>query len=206
MRVLGVIIVFICTLAFAIAGGLLVAFSFNLFTLQNLTDFLRQTLQIQDIRLIIGGMGLLLFIASIFIAQITLGKMQREKTIAFDNPDGRVTVSLSAIEDFVKRLSSSMTEIKDLRSNVIAGKKGIEIITRISLWADANIPQTTESIQAIIKNRIQEILGIEEPIVVRIHVGKIVQKEKRCLKRKEKEESEERPTTPFRGSIDYGKD
>ncbi len=205
MRVFGVVVVFICTLAFAIAGGFLVAFSFNLFTLQNLTDFLRETFQVQDIRLIIGGMGFLLFIASIFIAQITLGKMQREKTIAFDNPDGRVTVSLSAIEDFVRRLSSSMSEIKDLRSNVVAGKKGIEINTRISLWADANIPQTTESIQAIIKNRIQEILGIEEPIVVRVHIGKIVQKEKGRLKKKEKEGAEERPG-PFRGSIEYGKD
>ncbi|MCQ9208261.1 MAG: alkaline shock response membrane anchor protein AmaP [Omnitrophica bacterium] len=205
MRVLGVIIVFICTLIFAIIGAALVAFSFNLLTVQNLTEFLAETLQFENIHLIIGGMGLFLIVASISIAQITLGKMSREKTIAFNNPDGQVTVSLSAIEDFIKRLSLSMGEIKELRSNVVAGKKGIEVNCRVSLWADVNIPETTENTQAIIKNRIQEMLGIEEPIVVRIHVIKIVHKEKKRLKKKEKEELEDK-ATPFRGSIEYGKD
>lgn len=204
MRILGTAIVFICTLVFAVAGGLLIAFSFNLFTVQNLTGFLEQVFQIQNIHLIIGGVGLFLIIASIFIAQITLGKMQREKTIAFNNPNGQVTVSLSAIEDFIKRLSCSMTEIRELRSNVLAGKKGIEINTRVSLWADVNIPQTTENIQAIIKSRIQEMLGIEEPIVVRVHVGKIVSKEKKRPKKKEREVTKE-TIAPFRGNIEYEK-
>jgi uncharacterized alkaline shock family protein YloU len=128
--------------------------------------------------------------------------MQREKTIAFNNPDGQVTVSLSAIEDFIKRLSSTIMEIRDLRSNVVAGKKGIEINTRISLWAEANIPATTENIQATIKHRIQEMLGIEEAIIVRIHVGKIVPKEKKEHKKKGKQDTEE--AAPFQGSIEYG--
>jgi len=204
MKKLRVVLVFLCTLVFVVIGTLLVAFSFNLFTLQDLTGFLRQTLQVEDMRLITGGIGLFLVIASTFIAQITLGRMQREKTIAFDNPDGQVTVSLAAIEDFIKRLSASISEIRDLHSDVIAGKTGIEINTRISLWADANIPETTESIQTIIKNRIQEMLGIEEPIIVRVHVGKIVQKEKKRPKKKGKEEPEE--VAPFRGSIEYGKE
>lgn len=203
MRILAIFVVFICTLVFAALGGLLVALSFNLFTMQSLAVFLQQTFQIENINLIIGGIGLFLIISSITIAQVSLGKMQREKTIAFNNPSGQVTVSLSAIEDFIKRLSSSITEIRDLRSNVIAGKKGIEINTRISLWADCNIPETTENIQAIIKNRIQEMLGIEEPIVVKVHVGKIVQKEKK-QKKQAKEDIEE--TAPFRGNIEYGKD
>lgn len=205
MRVLGSIVVFISTLAFAIVGGLLIALSLDLFTIQNLTDFLRLTFELQNIHLIVGGIGLFLIIASISVAQITLGKMQKEKTIAFNNPDGQVTVSLSAIEEFIKRLSSSMTEIRDLRSNVIAGKKGIEINTRVSLWAEANIPETTESIQAIIKTRIQEMLGIEEPIIVRVHVGKIIQKEKKPLKKKREEQASEEKPAPFRGNFEYGK-
>ena len=206
MRALGIAVVFICTLAFAIAGGLLVAFSLNLFTVQNITELLRLTLETQNIQLIVAGLGLFFIISSLCIAQVTFGKMQREKTIAFNNPSGQVTVSLSALEDFIKRLSYSMAEIRDLRCNVIAGKKGIEINARISLWADVNIPETTESIQAIIKNRIQEMLGIEDPIVVKVHVGKIIEKkEKTRPKKKGKEEIEEK-LAPFRGSIEYGKD
>jgi len=204
MKFLGTIIVMLYTLVFAAVGGILVAFSFNLFAMQELTVFFQQIFLIENIHLIIGGVGLFLIISSICIAQISFGKIQREKTIAFDNPNGQVTVSLSAIEDFIKRLSSSITEIRDLRSNVVAGKKGIEINTRVSLWADTNIPQTTDSIQAIIKNRIQEMLGIEEAIVVKVHVGKIVEKEKKKAKKKIREDVEETP--PFRGNIEYGKD
>lgn len=205
MRILGQVLVFIFTMAFAMVGALLVAFSFNPITVQNLIELLVDILHIQNINLFVGGIGLFLIIASIFIAQITLGKMQREKTIAFNNPDGQVTVSLSAIEDFIRRLSTTLSEIKDLRSNVIAGKKAIEITCRVSLWADANIPETTENIQAIIKNRLQEMLGIEEPIVVRVHVGKIVEKERIRPKNKEKKETAEE-ITPFRGDIKYGND
>ncbi|UCB57380.1 MAG: alkaline shock response membrane anchor protein AmaP [Candidatus Omnitrophota bacterium] len=209
MRALAAIVIFVCTLVFAALGGILVALSLDLFTLQNLTDFLRLAFEIENINLIVGGSGLFLIIASICIAQISFGRMQREKTIAFDNPDGQVSVSLSAIEDFIKRLSSGMSEVKDLRSNVVAGKKGIEINVRVSLWADANIPESTESIQAIIKNRIQEMLGIEETIIVKVHVGKIVPKEKRRFKKKGKEKEKEDVQTqerfaPFQGNIEYG--
>jgi len=205
MRILGVALVFICTVVFVVIGTLCVAFSFDLFTLENLTDFLNQAFQIQDLGLIIGGIGLFLVIASIFIAQITLGRMQREKTIAFNNPDGQVTVSLSAIEDFVKRLSSNISEIRELRSNVVANKNGVEINTRVSLWADINIPETTENIQTIIKNRIQEMLGIEEPIIVRVHVAKIISKEEKKRPKKKGKEEQAEPST-FHGSIEYGKD
>ena len=87
MRILGIIVVFICTLSFAVVGGLLIAVSFNLFTVKDLTDFLQQIFALQNIHLIVGGFGLVLIAASLSIAQITLGRMQREKTIAFNNPD-----------------------------------------------------------------------------------------------------------------------
>ena len=98
----------------------------------------------------------------------------------------------------------SIVEIKDLRSNVVAGKKGVEINTRVSLWADENIPDITNNVQDVIKNRIQDILGIEDPITVRVHVGKIVQKERKKLKKQESDLLEE--PSSFRGSIEYGKE
>ncbi len=204
MRAIGTLIIFLSTLVFTIFGGLFIAFSLNVYTLENLTVFLQLAYQFENIHTIVGAIGLFLVLASIFTAQISLGKVKREKTICFSNPNGEVTVSLSAIEDFIKRLSMSIVEIKDLRTSVRAGKKGIEIDNRVSLWADANIPDTTSNVQDVIKNRIQDILGIEDPIIVRVHVGKIVQKERKKLKKQEKELVEE--PSSFRGSIEYGKE
>ncbi|MFH1245587.1 MAG: hypothetical protein V1662_03805, partial [Candidatus Omnitrophota bacterium] len=79
-------------------------------------------------------------------------------------------------------------------------KKGIDIDSRVSLWSDANIPQTTESIQAVIKSRLQEMLGIEEAIVVRVHVGKIIPKEKKHSRKKD-EDLETVQIAPYRDII-----
>ncbi|MFH1045970.1 MAG: alkaline shock response membrane anchor protein AmaP [Candidatus Omnitrophota bacterium] len=204
MRALGTFVIILCTLVFTIIGGFLVSFLFNVFNIFHVMKFVKLIYQFENINLIIGSIGLFLVLASILTAQISIGRIQRERTIAFSNPNGEVTVSLNAIEEFIKRLSMGMNEIKELRSNVIAGKKGIEVNTRVSLWADANIPETTNNIQDILKTRLQEILGIEDPITIRIHVVKIIPKEKKKTRKEEVEAEEQLP--PFRGSIEYGKE
>ena len=77
-----------------------------------------------DVRLILGLTGGLLIFISIMVVQVTVGVIQKEKTIAFENPDGQVTISLSAIEDFIKRAMKQLPEVKESRPSVKAGKKG----------------------------------------------------------------------------------
>ena len=52
-----------------------------------------------QIACVLTGAGLILI--NWMYAELALAKFQKQKTIAFENPDGRVTVSLSAIEDFI---------------------------------------------------------------------------------------------------------
>ena len=146
-----------------------------------------------------GITGVLLVFISIMVIQITMGKIRRQKTIAFENPDGQVTISLTAIEDFIKRALKQLPEVKDLRPYVKAGKKGITIINRVTLFSDIHIPETTEKIQGIIKSRVQDMLGVEEPINIRVHVVKIVHKEESSRDVKK----DERQSPQFRGSIEY---
>ena len=71
------------------------------------------------------------------------------------------------------------------------------ITTRLVLYSDTNIPDITEKIQSMIKAKMQDMLGIEENIAVKIHIAKIAQKEEvKESKYKEKE------NPPFRG-IEY---
>ncbi len=133
------------------------------------------------------------------VVQITMGKIQREKTIAFENPDGQVTISLTAIEDFIKRAIRQLPEVKELKPSVRASKKGITIINRVTLYSDIHIPETTEKIQNIVKTRVQDMLGVEEPITIKVHVVKIVHKEESS-----KEPKKEDKLPQFRGSIEYG--
>jgi uncharacterized alkaline shock family protein YloU len=199
MRFLSGITLIFYTLVFLFVGGLLIAVSLNQLPPESVADIMRFVHDSPDTRLMLGISGILLIFISMAVVQITMGRIKREKTIAFENPDGQVTISLSAIEDFIRRALKQLPEVKELRPNVRAGKKGIAIINRVTLFSDINIPETTEKIQNIVKARVQDMLGVDEPINIRVHVVKIVHKEEGS-----KEPKKEEKPPQFRGSIEYG--
>jgi len=147
-------------------------------------------------RIIVGLSGFLLILISFSFAQLILGRFQREKTIAFNTSSGEVTVALSAIEDLIKRLVVFIPEIRELRPNVIATKKGITADLRVVLKSEANIPDLTARLQEVSRSKIQEVLGLEEEIIIKIHIVKIVSTEE---KKKRDITDKEEPTIPFGG-------
>lgn len=199
MRLLSGLTLFFYTLVFFIVGGVLIIMAFNVVPQDLVIDTIMTVYASSNTRLAMGLVGSLLIFISILVVQITVGKMHREKTIAFENPDGQVTISLTAIEDFIKRALKQLPEVKELRPSVKAGKKGIKIINRVTLYSDINIPETTERIQNIVKTRVQDMLGVEEPINIRVHVVKIVHKEE-ATKGVKKDDA----SAQFKGTIEYG--
>lgn len=149
-------------------------------------------------KLVLGLCGLLLVLISYSFAQLILGRFQREKTIAFATSSGEVTIALSAIEDLIRKLAGVIPEIKELRPDVIATKKGILVDLRVVLRSEANIPDLTSRLQDITRAKIQEVLGVEEQIIVKIHVAKIIGIDEKRKRESEKDE----PTIPFSG---YGR-
>ncbi|MEW6101809.1 MAG: alkaline shock response membrane anchor protein AmaP [Candidatus Omnitrophota bacterium] len=185
MRILGII--FYATIL-SLVGLAMVVFAFNKLESQQIHDLI---LYIQDSfssRLIVGFSGLLLIMVTFSIAQMILGRFQREKTIAFHTASGQVTISLSAVEDLIRRLGSHLPEIKELRPDVIASKKGIHANLRVILKSEANIPELTARLQDIARAKIQEVLGIEEQIIIRIHVAKIIASEEKGRRKEHQKE------------------
>ncbi len=184
-----------------IIGLALIVFSLNLLLPQDINNLFIYAQGNQNSRVIIGLSGALLILISFSFAQVILGKFQREKTIAFATSSGQVTISLSAVEDLIRRLAGIIPEVKELRPNVVANKKGIIVDMRVVLRSEANIPELTSRLQDITKSKIQEVLGLEEQIIIRIHVAKIAHDEKDNHRKKEFEK-DDRSTIPFSG---YGR-
>jgi len=175
----------------------LIAVSFNILLPEHINSLYYYMQDSQINRWAVRLSGLLLIIISYSFAQLILGRMQREKTIAFTTASGEVTIALSAIEDLIKHSSYCMSEIRDVSSDVIATKKGIVVNLRVSLRSEANLPELTARLQEITKNKIQEVLGLEEAIVIKIHISKIVSREEK--ERRRKDMIKEEPTIPFGG-------
>ena len=199
MRFLSGLTLFFYTLVFFIFGGLFIVIAANVVPQETISYYLDTLYSDINIRLILGGTGALLILISIMVVNVAMGTIRRERTIAFENPDGQVTISLTAIDDFIKRAIKQLPEVKELRPAVRAGKKGISIVNRVVLFSDINIPETTEKIQGIVKTRVQDMLGVDEPITIKVHVVKIVHKDEH-----RKEPKKDNETPPFRGNIEYG--
>lgn len=182
-------------------GLVLIVFALNFLLPQDVNNVLVYLQESPNSRIIIGLVGALLILISFSFAQIILGKFQREKTIAFSTSGGQVTISLSAVEDLIRRLAGVIPEIKELRPNVVANKKGIIADMRVVLRSEANIPELTSRLQDIARSKIQEVLGLEEQIIIRIHVAKIAHDDRDSRRRKDFDK-EVKPTIPFGG---YGR-
>jgi len=169
-KILGITIY---TVVFLLMGGILIALSMNLLPSEELLNAISYIYSDPNVRLSLGVVGSIFILGGLLTAQISLSRMQMEKTIAFENPEGQVTVSLTAVEDFIKKSVRELMEVKEMRANVTASKKGINIACKATIFADSNIPETTERIQSIVKSRVHEMLGVEESINIKIHITKI---------------------------------
>ena len=200
MRLFNWIVWFVSSVIFILLGAMLLVFSAHLKGWLNI-DFLFTYLSNQpNLWLISGFTGILIVITTFSVSKIMLSRFQREKTIAFNNPEGQVTISLSAIEDLIRRIVKQISELKDLRCDVKANKKGaIQITAKITLWSDANIPDVTEQVQSLIKSKVQDLLGIEEVVTCSVHISKIVHREEGKRKKGDKQDFDD----TFKGAIEY---
>ncbi len=195
MRFFTVMGVIFYTIIACMMGTVMIIFSLHILSFNDTVGFLNSIYTDSGLRLIIGLSGLLLIMVAYSFTQIILGRMQKERTIAFSSPSGRVTIALSAVEDLIKRIYTGVPEIKELRPYVIASKKGIEVDLRLVLRSEANIPELTARLQEKVKNKLQEVLGIDEPIIVKIHVAKIISHEEKERKSRKEQET----SIPFSG-------
>jgi len=198
MRIFTVLGILFYAIVIILAGIGLIVFALNLFQPQSINNLINLAQSSMNSRIVVGLSGLLLILVSFSFARLILGQLQREKTIAFETASGEVTIALSAVEDLIRRLAGVIPEIKELKPDVIAGKNGISVDLRVILKKEANIPELTSRLQDMTRSKIQEVLGIEEQINVKIHIAKIASIEDKKKREPEKEE----PAAPFSG---YGK-
>lgn len=191
------LVIVVYTLVFLIAGGILISLSLNFLSSEDLINAVNYIYNDINIKLAMGIVGAIFILGGILTANVSMSRMQMEKTIAFENPEGQVTISLSAIEDFVKKSVRQVPEVKEMRANVTASKKGINITCKATIFADSNIPETTERIQGIVKSRVHDMLGVEETINIKIHVTKISSRGKGEMRLPPKEYKEASRRMPF---------
>lgn len=167
---------------------------------QDIQDALWNIYNDDKLRIIFGAVALLLLIKNHFYSRAIVGVQQKEKNIAFNNPSGRVSVSLAAMEDLIRRVVARISEVKEARPLIIKTSKGLDVAVRVVLNTEANIPEMTARLQDLIKHKIEDTIGIDEPVIIKIDVVKIIPEDRNAKRNKNKDNNNlDEPQIPFQG-------
>jgi uncharacterized alkaline shock family protein YloU len=191
------LLLFIYLVIMVCAGALFIVLSVGMVSTATWTDMIGSITESVWTQATVAVLGLIVALAGIIGYFRGIKKIKTSKLITFHNPDGEVTVSLSAIENYVKRVAKDIPGITDAKSVVSVNKRGINVVSHITIDAGTNIPDATERIQMIVKSKIQDMIGVEEKINIKMHVGQIM---KGSLPQQQPagEEEEETANVPFR--------
>jgi uncharacterized alkaline shock family protein YloU len=198
MRLFIRIAVFFYVLIISIVGFSALLLLAHLTSLQEYEAFLSYLYNNPRAGIVAGLCVAATMIVSYVIAQIIYGRQAKERIISFDNPLGRVTISLSALEDLVRNLAGRSPQIKEIKPNIISGRKGLFVDIRLVLRPGANIPQLTADLQEVIKAKIHDVIGKEERANIRIHVMKIATEPGKSGKFQDRDLDDEGLESPLR--------
>lgn len=200
MRIFTVLGILFYAVVLSLIGVGLIVFSLDIVSPNDISTLLYIGKASVSNRWAVGLSGVLLILISFSFAQLILGRMRSEKTIAFKTQSGGVvTIALSAIEDLIKNAMTFLPEVKDLRPDVIASPKGLIVTLRVVLKTETDIQDFTSKLQDITRSKIQDVLGLDEQIVIRIHITKIIMHDEREAGKRQGRKDE--PAIPPFGSF-----
>ena len=172
----------------------------NLVEFEGVVDFIYLSYYDDHIRLMVGAIAAGLLFFNFLFYRLFSSKIQKEKTIVFDNPTGRVSVSLFAIEDLIRNIVGGLPEVKEVKPFVIATKKGLQVELRLILRAETNIPDFTAKVQELVRRKMTDVINLDEPVNVTVHVNKISFEHGKDKRKKDREETDPKSELyPFQG-------
>jgi len=101
--------------------------------------------------------------------------------LEFAAPEGHVSVAVSAIEESLTRAARAIQEVEDVRVTVTKERqnqaKPLHVFASCTTWEGVNVPELTDKIRGVLKQRMKEIADLPEAPVFDVHITKILEKE-----------------------------
>jgi hypothetical protein len=128
--------------------------------------------------------------------------LARDRTIEAPIDGGRVSVSISAVEQSLARTACALPDIRDVHVRVRrrSGKHAsLRIRADYTVWEGSAVKETTRRLQEVLSLRLQDIVGTDVPLVFDINLAGIVLKE--VKKPDEKRKKDKNRQQPYGGPV-----
>ncbi len=155
-------------------GIFLIAIPAGIFNLQEMADYLNQHLFVSfSSNITLALTGLIIILLALRYVQKAISSSRQNKNISFESKEGKVNITLVAIEDMLKKMLEERDEISHIKVNVCLRKKNILVQTKGYLNYEVNLVDFTKEIQEKVKEKIQILLGEDKGVEVNLQIRKI---------------------------------
>lgn len=167
-------IAFLVALAYVVTslfvGFGLIGLTTGFIAAETITKF---TTVVMDDRGLYGGIGLLILMLCFGYLHSRLRRAARNKSIVFKNPQGKISVTLYAIEEMLKDSLKKRQELGHIRAKVRTTSKGLDVTIRSYLTKEVNVLSFTTMLQENIKDKLNNFLGQDWPSQVKIEIKRV---------------------------------
>lgn len=124
-----------------------------------------------------GFLGLFFIMVGLIFSKVLLKAGRESEAVIYQSEIGPVVVSVTAIEDVVKKVLKRFHLVKESKIKTLVHGKDVELRLRLILWAGGQVPELLVEIQQQVRDRLKKLLGAENLIEVNCDVQKIEEQE-----------------------------
>lgn len=121
--------------------------------------------------------GLIFILMGIVFSKMLVKQGRETDAIIFQSDIGPVVVSVSAVEDVVKKVLKRFPVIKESKLKTSLRPKEVQINLRLALWAGGEVPKLLAELQEEVGRRMKRLLGSENRVIVVCDVYHIEERE-----------------------------
>ena len=114
-----------------------------------------------ELRLIIGIIALTVFFVGIWTLYGSVQKGQISSTLVQNTTLGEVHITLTALENLVKRAAKQVKGIREVKTRIKSTSEGVAFYLQTSLHPGTNIPEVSNQLQEIVSGEVQKSAGIQ---------------------------------------------
>ena len=118
------------------------------------------------------------FFGFLFVLSIALFLSARERAkdaiIPLKNPLGEVEISQKAICEFIQRVGKEVEGVEDIKARIKSNDEGMDVYLVLSAQAQGEIPRLIDELQTVVKNYLNNTVGIENIREIKVKVAKIL--------------------------------
>jgi uncharacterized alkaline shock family protein YloU len=159
MKSLDRLLLIIYLLALTCVAGIFLAFPFGFVSFETAKYILHGAFADDKWYYFIGTILLIIFNIKLIFGLI-YGDSTRKAGVVRYTSEGEVNISFDTIKSLVVKAAGQSRGIKDINVMIKPGKDNINILIKVMVFPDINIPQTVREVQENVKNYVQGITEV----------------------------------------------